>query len=166
LAEAGVTVLVRASETLGPYLTRLQAGQDVTRLRRVYVGTSMGVVAVAATGASIYALYGMELASWWVGQGQVPTVPGIFVLAGVLMIVSAINRHLVVGQVALGLPMWAAAILGAEFLLKAVVITVFAASWGLSAILMAGIVGGSVAAVANITVMWNSLRQGTSTLCA
>lgn len=163
LAEAGVTVLVRASEILGPYLTKLQAGQDAIRLRAMYVRASFGIVAVAAMGGVVYMLYGAVLASWWVGEGQVPAVPGLFVMAGALIVVSAINRHSVVGQVALGLPMWAAAILGMDFVLKAVVITVFAASWGLRAVLVAGLVGGGVAVIANMTVMWIVLRQEAGT---
>jgi O-antigen/teichoic acid export membrane protein len=102
IAEFAGVLLSRISETLSPYLTRIEAHGSVSELRGVFLATSRVQHWLAIAAGCFYALFGPSLVGMWVGVENRPTMWWLYALCGAALIFQVVNRHDVILHFAMG----------------------------------------------------------------
>jgi O-antigen/teichoic acid export membrane protein len=102
MAEFAGLLLSRISETLSPYLTRLESRGDAVELRAVFLTTSRFQHWLAVAAGSGYALVGPWMVGVWIGTANRPSMWWLYVLSGLALAFQVVNRHDVILHFALG----------------------------------------------------------------
>jgi len=102
IAEFAGLLLSRISETLSPYLTRLESRGDVAELRTVFITTSRFQHWLAIAAGSAYALVGPWIVGMWIGTANRPSMWWLYALAGAALAFQVVNRHDVILHFAAG----------------------------------------------------------------
>jgi O-antigen/teichoic acid export membrane protein len=102
IAESIGMLLGRISETLSPYLTRIEARGDFANLRSVFLQTSRLQHWLALTAGFGYMIAGPFVVSLWVGGENQPDAWWLYVLAGMALFFQVVNRHDVILHFATG----------------------------------------------------------------
>lgn len=102
IAEFAGLLLGRLSETLSPYLTRIESRGSLSELRAVFLTTSRVQHGLAIAAGCGYALAGPTLVAAWVGVANRPHVWWLYVLSGAALIFQVVNRHDVILHFAMG----------------------------------------------------------------
>lgn len=101
IAEFAGLVISRISETLSPYLMRIEARGSVSELRALFLTTSRLQHGLAIAAGCAYALIGPWLVGLWVGVENRPTQWWLYVLCGGGVVFQVVNRHDVILHFAL-----------------------------------------------------------------
>jgi O-antigen/teichoic acid export membrane protein len=102
MAEFGGLLLSRISETLSPYLSRIEARGSIADLRIVFLATSRLQLALAVGAGLGYAMIGPSLVALWVGPANRPSIWWLYPLCGAALIFQVVNRHDVILHFAMG----------------------------------------------------------------
>ena len=93
MAEFAGVLLSRISETLSPYLSRIEAHGSEPELRAVFLTTSRLQHSLAIAAGFGYALIGPSLVALWVGAANRPPTWWLYALGGAALMFQVINRH-------------------------------------------------------------------------
>jgi len=102
IAEFAGLLLSRISETLSPYLTRIDADGSVRELQAVFLATSRLQHWLAIAAGCGYALIGPSLVALWVGVENRPPAWWLYALCGAGLTCQVVNRHDVILHFAMG----------------------------------------------------------------
>jgi O-antigen/teichoic acid export membrane protein len=102
MAEFAGLLLSRISETLSPYLTRLESLGDSADLRTVFLTTSRFQHWLAIAAGSGYAIVGPWIVGMWIGTPSRPSTWWFYLLAGAALAFQVVNRHDVILHFAAG----------------------------------------------------------------
>jgi len=93
LPEAAILLIVRASETLGPYYTAMAVAPDRGPLQQTFLTASRVIWRVAAVSGVGFAVFGRDVVQWW-SRGKVELPPHwYFAGAGIVLAAGIINRN-------------------------------------------------------------------------
>jgi O-antigen/teichoic acid export membrane protein len=101
IAEFAGLLLARISETLSPYLTRLESRGNSAELKTVFLTTSRLQHWLAIAAGCGYALVGPWIVGTWIGANR-PSAWFLFALSGTVLAFQVINRHDVILHFAIG----------------------------------------------------------------
>lgn len=102
IAEFTGLLLGRISETLSPYLTRVEAKGDFSELREIFLTTSRLQHWLGLTAGFGYAIFAPYVIMVWVGAEQRPEQWWLYPLSGAALALQVVNRHDVILHFALG----------------------------------------------------------------